>query len=145
MSEVVGCVVINEVEAEPLSDYVLDFLMAKKKESPYLDFKYTIHIDKKSDFPEIAKDIFAFSNYGGGWIFVGWKEEKSNQYLPEGLCEDYDVNQATLQEKFNSYSNIPISLEYKEFTKEVNGTHKRFAAIFIPPASDILNLNSVKS
>jgi len=138
MREVVGGVVINEVEAEPLSDYVLDFLIAKKKECPYLDFKYTIHIGRKSNFPEIAKDIFAFSNYGGGWILVGWNEEKSNQYTPEGLPGDYDVDQATLQEKFNSYSNIPLEIEYTEFTKEVNGEQKRFAALFIPPSYDIL-------
>ena len=138
MREVVGGVVINEVEAEPLSDYVIDFLMARNTECPCLDFKYTIHVDKGSDFPEIAKDIFAFSNYGGGWILVGWKEEKPNQYIPEGLPEDYEVDQATLQEKFNSYSNIPIQIEYKEFTKNIAGVTRRFAAVYIPPSYDIL-------
>ncbi len=138
MREVVGGVVINEIEAEPLSDYVIDFLMAQKKECPYLDFKYTIHIGKNSNFPEIAKDIFAFSNYGGGWILVGWKEEKKNQYVPEGLPDDYEVDQATLQEKFNSYSNIPTQIDYREFTMNIDGKVKRFAAIYIPPSYDIL-------
>lgn len=134
MREVLGGVVINEVEAEPLSEYVIDFLAERKKECPYLDFKYTIHTGKNSDFPEIAKDIFAFSNYGGGWILIGWKEITSNQYLPEGLPEDYKVDQATLQEKFNSYSNNPIELGYVEFNKKL----KRFAAIYIPPSYNIL-------
>ena len=115
MREVIGGVVINEVEAEPLSEYVLDFLTSQKKECPYLDFKLTIHVGKNSDFPEVAKDIFAFSNYGGGWILIGWKEEKKNQYLPAGVPDDYKVDQATLQEKFNSYSSKPIQIEYKDF------------------------------
>ncbi|VVB64402.1 Putative DNA-binding domain protein [uncultured archaeon] len=134
MREVVGGVVINEIEAEPLSEYVIDFLCDRKKECPYLDFKFTTHIERISDFPEVAKDIFAFSNYGGGWILIGWKEIKSSQYVPEGLPADYNVDQAKLQEKFNSYSNIPIELSYIEFTKY----SKRLAAIYIPPAYDIL-------
>ncbi len=46
MREVIGGVVINEVEAEPLSDYVLDFLTSQKKECPYLDFKLLSELDK---------------------------------------------------------------------------------------------------
>lgn len=134
MREVVGGVVINEIESEPLSDYVIDFLASRKKECPYLDFKYTMHIGKESDFTEIAKDIFAFSNYGGGWILIGWKEIKSNHYVPEGLPEEYNIDQASLQEKFNSYSNITIELGYREFEKN----SKRFAAIYVPPSYDFL-------
>lgn len=138
MSEGTSTVVINEVEAEPLSEYVLDFLISQKRECPYLDFKYTIHVGKNSNFPEIAKDIFAFSNYGGGWILVGWKEEKSSQFVPVGLPEDYEVDQAVIQEKFNSYSNIHIELEYAEFIREVDGEERRFAVLFVPPSYDIL-------
>jgi predicted HTH transcriptional regulator len=138
LREVIGGVVINEVEAEPLSDYVLDFIIAQKKECPYLDFKYTIHVGKNSDFPEIAKDIFAFSNYGGGWILIGWKEETKNQYLPVGLPEDYEVDQAVLQEKFNSYSNLPITIEYREFSKNIDGVITRLAAVYMPPSYEIL-------
>ena len=137
MSEVVSGI-IKEFDAEPLNDDVINFLIAQKKECPYLDFKYTIHIRKNSDFPEIAKDIFAFSNYGGGWLLVGWKEEKKNQYIPVGLPDDYEVDQATLQEKFNSYANVPIQIEYREFTRIINGERRRFAAIYIPPSYKIL-------
>lgn len=133
-----GGVVINEVEAEPLSEYAIDFLMNRKNETPYLDFKLTIDIKKESDFPEIAKDIFAFSNYGGGWILIGWKEEKKNQFTPIGLFEDYSVDQATLQEKFNSFVDEPLELLYKEIRKVVNGQERRFGFIFIPPSHKIL-------
>jgi len=153
MREVLGGVVINEVEAEPLSDYVLDFLVAHRKECPYLDFKKTISIQKDSNFPELAKDFFAFSNYGGGWILVGWEEIKSNIFIPVGLPDDYNVDQASLQEKFNSYANTSTEILYKEFNRDfsdifikdkdeirqkVNSVSNRFAVIYITPSYTIL-------
>lgn len=110
MREIIGGIVINEVETEPLSDYIIDFLTSQNKECPYLDFKKIISTRKDSSFPELAKDIFAFSNYGGGWILIGWEEVKSNLYLPVGLPEEYEVDQASLQEKFNSFTDIPIEI-----------------------------------
>lgn len=138
MREIVGGVVLDEVEVDPLGDYALKYLMSKKKECPYLDFKLKIDVRKNSNFPEVAKDIFAFSNYGGGWMLIGWKEPKSSQYVPAGVPEDYKVDQAVLQEKFNSYSNYKIELGYYEFTRIIKGVVKRFAAIFIPPSYEIL-------
>jgi hypothetical protein len=138
MREFVGGVVLDEVEVDPLGDYALKYLMSKKKECPYLDYKLKIDVGKNSNFPEVAKDIFAFSNYGGGWILIGWKEYKSSQYGPVGVPEDYNVDQATLQEKFNSYSNYKLELGYYEFTGIIKGETKRFAAIFVPPSFEIL-------
>jgi len=146
-------VIINEREAEPLSDYVIDFLTSQRRESPFLDFKYIINLRRNSDFPEIAKDIFAFANYGGGWILIGWEESKKNQFVPVGLPESYEVDQAPLQEKFNSYCNEPIVIEYREFNRnfkslfltskdeirnKVNSISNRFAIIFVPPSHKIL-------
>jgi hypothetical protein len=127
-------VVINEVESEPLSDYVIDFLKQRKSEAPFLDFKWTMDISD-SAFPEIAKDIFAFSNYGVGWLLLGWKEITNSQYSPVGLPDEYNVDQASLQEKFNSYVDEPIELLYRE-VKDAQGL--RFAYIYIPPSHKIL-------
>ncbi len=138
MNKQYASVSINEVEVEPLSEYVIEFLTAQKKECPYLDFKYTIHIGKDSDFPELGKDIFAFSNYGGGWILVGWKEVKPNVFVPTGVPHEYAVDGATLQEKFNSFVDSPIELKYKEFELLFNGVNCRFAAIFVPPSNVVL-------
>ncbi|MFH1472117.1 MAG: ATP-binding protein [Nanoarchaeota archaeon] len=148
-----GGVVINEIEAAPLSEYVIDFITSQKKESPFLDFKLILHVDKNSNFPELAKDLFAFANYGGGWILIGWMEYPKSQYVPVGLSDNYQVDQATLQEKFNSYLEEPIELQYLEFTKDfkslfinakdevkekVNSNSNRFAAIYVPPSHKIL-------
>ncbi len=156
MREIVGGVVINEVEMEPLSDYIVDFLTSQNKECPYLDFKKIISTMKNSSFPELAKDIFAFSNYGGGWILIGWEEIKSNLYLPVGLPEEYEVDQASLQEKFNSFTDIPIEISYREFHRDfrglfssskeevkekINSISNRFAIIYISPSYTELKPN----
>ncbi|GEM_PF-1152029 len=152
MQTVHGGVIINEVEAEPLSEYVRDFLFTRTKECPYLDFKRTIGIARDSDFAKIMKDVLAFSNYGGGWMLIGWSEPKSNRYLPEGVPEDYQIDQASLQEKINSYLDNPIQAGYAEYELDLPYDKKfptscditirqgarRFAVIFIPPSTQKL-------
>ncbi|MGY4884131.1 MAG: ATP-binding protein [Nanobdellota archaeon] len=131
-------VVINEREEEPLSEFVINFLKHQKKESSYLDFKLKIDLSKDSDFPEIVKDILAFSNYGGGWILVGWKEEKKSQYFPVGMPENCSIDQSILQEKFNSYIDDPIVIEYKEIEEIYNNEKRRFGFVYIPPSRKLL-------
>jgi hypothetical protein len=65
---------LPEVYVDPLGDIMLDFIIAKDKEEPFIDFKASLEITKRSPFPKIAKDIFAFSNYGGGFLLIGFKE-----------------------------------------------------------------------
>ena len=122
----------------PLDDLVVDFILSKKRETAELDFKLTLDIRKGSDFAKIAKDIFAMSNYGGGYIVFGYKERSSGSFDPVGLPKDFHVDQATLQEKFNSYSNEPITLEYKEVEKVIDGEKRRFAVVYVPPSPAVL-------
>ena len=142
----------NDVEGG-LGKSMIDFLSVSTKESPYLDFKKTLDTSKNSAFPEIAKDVFAFSNQGGGWILLGWEEYKKNQFVPVGLPEEFELEQAVLQEKFNSFVRNPIHIGYREFNKnfkvlfpsdkdefrnKVNSISDRFGVIFIPPSNEIL-------
>ncbi len=118
----------------PLDKLVVEFVLSQRRETAELDFKLTLDIRKGSDFAKIAKDIFAMSNYGGGYIVFGYKERETGSFDPVGLGKDFHVDQATLQEKFNSYSNEPIALEYEESEKAIAGEKKRFAIIYIPPS-----------
>jgi hypothetical protein len=99
---------VTESVPHPLDDVVVDFLLSQRRETAELDFKLTLDIRKGSDFAKIAKDIFAMSNYGGGYLIFGFKELKSGRFDPVGLPKDFHVDQATLQEKFNSYSKLSI-------------------------------------
>ena len=135
---------LPEVEVEPLGDLMLDFLIERDNESEYIDFKEIIVVSRDGPFAKIAKDIFAFSNYGGGFILIGFKERKNESQVNEqaaerpkrtfiqvGLPEDFHIDQASLQEKFNAYSNSPIDLGYREFWRKIDGTQKKFAAIYV--------------
>ena len=129
---------VTESVPEPLDDIVVDFILSQRRETAELDFKLTLNIRKSSDFVKIAKDIFAMSNYGGGHLVFGFKETKTGSFDPVGLPPDFHVDQATLQEKFNSYSNEPLALGYKEIEKVVGEQTKRLAVIYVPPSTIIL-------
>ena len=142
---------LPEVKVEPLGDLMLDFLIDRDNESAYVDFKEVIDISKEGPFAKIAKDIFALSNYGGGFILIGFKERKNESqvnkrvtelpkrtFLQVGLQEDFHIDQASLQEKFNAYANSPIELGYREFWRKIYGTQKKFAAIYVPASQSVL-------
>jgi hypothetical protein len=122
----------------PLDDIVIDFVLFQRRETAELDFKFTLDVHKDSDFAKIAKDIFAMSNYGGGYILFGFKETRTGTFDPVGLPPDFHVDQATLQEKFNAYSNEPLTIGYSEVEKEIDGQKRKFAVIYVPPSICIL-------
>lgn len=127
-----------ESTPDPLDDIVTDFTLSQKRETAELDFKLTLDTSKDSNFAEIAKDIFAMSNYGGGYLVFGFAETKTGNFEPVGLPPNFHVDQAELQEKFNSYSNEPLTIDYKEIEKEVNGKTRKFALIYAPPSPTVL-------
>ena len=136
---------IQEVNEDPLGDEMINFLIDIDNEEPFLDFKETLTISGE-EFVETAKDIFAFANYGGGYILIGFVDKKnitqhsntnSRNFIAQGLDSNFHIDQASFQEKFNSYSNIPLELRYKEFSTAVY-SNKRFAILYIPPSTTIV-------
>lgn len=129
---------IKEQEIEPLGADMIDYLMSQKNELSVLDFKWKMDIGKNSDFPKIVKDVFAFTNYGGGFIVFGIKqndrkdEKIKGRFVFEGLPDDFEIDQATIQEKVNAYMESPVVIDYVEFYKEINNQLKKFAIIYIP-------------
>lgn len=140
MSKAIGGIVINEKESTPTSEYITDFLIGQNKECSYLDYKTTISTATDGDFPKIAKHMIAFANYGGGWLLIGFLEDKEKRfYHPDGLPSSYTVDQATLQEKFNSYSSEKLYIDYNEFKRTIDGQERSFAIVFVPPSKTIIS------
>jgi len=122
----------------PLDDIVIEFMMSQKRETAELDYKLTLDIRKDSDFAKIAKDMFAMSNYGGGYLVFGFRETETGSFEPAGLPTGFHIDQATIQEKFNSYSSERLAIGYGEIEKVIDGQKKKFAIIYIPPSKSIL-------
>lgn len=126
---------------------MLDFLIEKDHEDTYLDFKETLSVSKDAPFAKIAKDIFAFSNWGGGFILIGFRERKTplssnpeekRNFIPILLPENFHIDQADLQSKFNAYSPEPLNIQYREFFRNLDGADYKLAAIYIPPSTSVL-------
>ena len=138
-------VTINNEVTDPVGDYVIDYLLAQTKETSFHDFKWIIDTSKNStDFSKIIKDVYAFSNYGGGWLVLGVKENDHSdekikgKFVKVGLPDDFVLEDAALQQKINSFLEEPITIHYAEFPHTINKKERRFALIYFPPSSQIM-------
>lgn len=137
-------VFINDDLKDPTGDFVKDYMFHLLKETPFLDYKLLISVEKNSDFPKFVKDALAFANYGGGFILLGMQENEyldpdiKGKFLPVGLSHSFHIDQATLQQKTNSYVDHPIELDYDEFYKVVESQKRKFAIIYIRPSREIV-------
>jgi len=67
-----------------------------------------------------------------------WEKDYSRRYVPVGLPLEFHMDQANLQSKFDPYCIHPPAIGYREFVRQVEGGPRKFAAIFVPPSSEIL-------
>ena len=93
----------DEVDPVPLGGLMLNYLVDLDNEENFLDFKESLSISRESPFPKIEEHVFAFAN------------------------------QAALQQKFNGNCTTPLTNRNRVFDRTVNGSLKRFAAIYVPP------------
>ena len=145
MSAFKQSVTINNEVTDPIGDYVIDYLLAQTKETSFHDFKWTIDASKNStDFSKIIKDVYAFSNYGGGWLVLGVKENDHSdekikgKFVKVGLPDDFVLEDAALQQKINSFLAEPIAIHYTEFPYTINKKERRFALIYFPPSPQMM-------
>ena len=125
-----------------IGDPIFDYLLNQKKESVFLDFKRTIDIQDKSHYLKIIKDVLAFANSGGGYLLIGVDENKSSKvpgrFTKIGVTNEFQFDDASFQEKINSYIDDPITIHYAFFKRDLNNLEKQFALIYIPPSHKIL-------
>ncbi len=126
------------VDLDPFSEVVLSYLFSKSYESSELDFKESLETAKGSEFPKVARHFFGMSNYGGGFLLIGFRPKPTGGFLPVGVAKDYHIDQSELQGKFNALASIPLAIGYRELERDVEGVTRRFAVVYVPPAPDIL-------
>ncbi len=132
----------TEISPDSLGDLILNLIWNKMREEPHVDYKATIDISKDSDFAKTAKHIFAMANRGGGWLIFGVQEDDKKKLVPIGLDSLFVLDQAALQEKFNSFSSEPIEIGFRFFEKTIEERgiqhERKFLALFIPPSKSKL-------
>ena len=132
---------IDENE-EIIGDKIFDYLLDETNESIYLDFKETIDIRDKSHYLKIIKDVLAFANSGGGYLLIGVKENKTSgvrgRFIKIGVPNEFQFDDASFQEKINSYLDDPITINHAFFKRNFDDSEKQFALIYIPPSHKIL-------
>ncbi|MDG6950044.1 MAG: ATP-binding protein [Nitrososphaerota archaeon] len=128
----------DNAASDPLNDTVLSHLFNQKYETPSIDFKETLDTTRGSNFAKIARHFFAMSNYGGGFLLIGFQPKPTGGYNPVGLPSTFHLDQAEVQGKFNGLASIPLEIGYREFDRMVDGTTRRFAVVYVPPAPGVL-------
>jgi tetratricopeptide (TPR) repeat protein len=97
-----------------LSEAKLIELLQFKRETPNLDYKEIFDYSSKGKQARIrlVKDLLAMANtQDGGYIVLGVRD---GDFEPIGLPLDYNLDQATLQDKISGYSNRPFNIHYTQ-------------------------------
>ncbi len=125
---------------QELTDEVCDELIHKGIESPDLDYKGAFDASTGA-WMEIAKDIYAMANYGGGCIVIGVEDASFN---PVGLDTSFHIDTQIWSDKVSAWATGNVKLSYKEYQTTISGTMKKFpiiqiegsAGTFIIPKND---------
>lgn len=123
---------------DPFDPAVVSKLFSQRYETSDVDFKEVIETSHGSNFAKIAKHMFGLSNYGGGFLMVGFRQKPTGGFDPVGLPETFHIDQAELQGRFNGFTSHPLAIGYREFDREVSGIPRRFAILYVPPSTGVL-------
>jgi hypothetical protein len=113
------------------SDSELVALIHKGTETPDLDYKDDIDLsrDKKEEKAQLAKDVIAMANSGGGVIIAGVKQSPKG-FIPEGMSETtlQTFDSTALNDFIRNYTDPPINTQ----TKIVTVDEKTFGFVIVP-------------
>ena len=104
-----------------------------QREDDGWDYKANLSLTTKREVAEIAKDILAFSNYGGGVILLGI-DDKSHKLV--GVQSEVDPANLgdTLEKRLGL--NLPTRIGY--FNYKRNRMITRLGVMYVPPSDDVL-------
>lgn len=102
------------------------------REDDAFDYKQEIDFSEKKGFAKFLKHVLAFSNFGGGYLLLGIRDNR------EVLGVKKEIDQADLGTKVEADLEFPIDLKLFYFTHDVDGSSFRLGLLYIPPSSEIL-------
>lgn len=109
-------------------------LYQHQREDDGWDYKQNLSVSTNSERAEFAKDVLAFSNYGGGFLLLGLEKET---YDLEGV--DNRVDPATLGSMLEKRIGIHIDIKLLYFNHlKRDSSLVRLGILYIPPSNKIL-------
>ncbi len=125
---------LDSLLSKKFNEQQIDSLLDAHVEYEQLDFKEDLDLSSLKGIVEIAKDIAAMSNTGGGYIIIG----VDDNFIKKGLDLNRKFDDSDLRNKINKYFQPKINFSVKEIIREINGIDKKFIIFIISPASEIV-------
>lgn len=97
------------------------------------DYKEDINISNKTDFYNFIRDILAFSNYGGGYLLLGIRDQSLELVGVKNVFDEADLGS-----KIEKYLGFSINLEVFYFNQNYGDKSINLGVIYISPSVDIL-------
>lgn len=103
------------------------------RENDAWDYKEKINISNKDAFAGFAKDLLAFSNYGGGYLFLGIRNSDLELV---GITKVIDP--ASLGDIVEKRLGFPIPIKVFYFNHKTNKREIKLGILYIPPSVKVL-------
>lgn len=118
------------------SDGELAGLIKKGMETPEVDYKDDIDLsrDKKEEKAQLAKDVIAMANSGGG-VLIGGVKQTPQGFIPTGMSESTlkSFDSTALNDFLKNYCDPPINTQ----TKTISMDDRVFGFVIVPEFSQM--------
>src|SRR5207249_903606 len=106
---------------------IADELIHRGYESPDLDYKRDFD-NSTGAWMELAKDVFAMSNAGGGHIVLGVED---GTFAPVGLDEAFHIDSQVWADKISKWATGRVDIAYLEHVAQTGSAKKKFPVLRI--------------
>jgi hypothetical protein len=105
----------------------------QRREDNQWDYKRDLSIATNDEFAEVAKDILAFANYGGGYMLLGIDNDTHEL---KGVSKEIDP--AALGDKFEKNTGVSIEVKLFYFSFGEGNEEVRLGIVYVPPGDKVL-------
>src|SRR5260370_2995144 len=107
----------------------LEALLEAPREDLGIEIKGWLDLRNEDDKGNLAGALLALANHGGGFVIVGFEEEKP-LWLPKLPRPDYRYDQDLVNGIVKSYAEPTFHCDFSEVTQRSTGN--TFPVIFVP-------------
>lgn len=122
-----------------ISSQSLRYLLDCHGECEHLDYKEELHYSSDHGKADIAKDIVAMRNTGGGYIIIGVKDKT---WEPVGLTKNLNLDTKLLRDLVRGVTGLEIDCDVVSHRVFVNDQYRIFSAILVRSTAKLHKLRT---